>query len=158
MQHDGIASCIMLALRGCLTHYLHAFDPCKLWKRGCAKGCGKQKSTCCYLLVVLIFAAGWFQHTWKRCNVAMFVIHSVRYYFALPGHCATIHAATIGDNSLVGMGATVLDGAKVGPWESHADHTGITWESYGSACAQQYLWGPSGAGFQTFRSCGAGLV
>ena len=30
-----------------------------------------------------------------------------------PGHCATIHAATIGDNSLVGMGATVLDGAKV---------------------------------------------
>eukprot|EP00798_Chlamydomonas_sp_ICE-L_P021398 gene21398-28356_t len=26
------------------------------------------------------------------------------------GHCATIHACTIGDNSLVGMGATVLDG------------------------------------------------
>lgn len=31
------------------------------------------------------------------------------------GHCATIHAATIGDNSLVGMGATVLDGAVVEP-------------------------------------------
>ena len=30
------------------------------------------------------------------------------------GHCATIHAATIGDNCLIGMGATVLDGAKVG--------------------------------------------
>lgn len=30
------------------------------------------------------------------------------------GHGATIHAATIGDNSLVGMGAIVLDGAQVG--------------------------------------------
>ena len=29
------------------------------------------------------------------------------------GHCATVHACTIGDNSLIGMGATVLDGAKV---------------------------------------------
>ena len=30
------------------------------------------------------------------------------------GHGATVHAATIEDGSLVGMGATVLDGAKVG--------------------------------------------
>ena len=29
------------------------------------------------------------------------------------GHGATVHAATIEDGSLVGMGATVLDGAKV---------------------------------------------
>ena len=29
------------------------------------------------------------------------------------GHGATIHAASIGDGSLVGMGATVLDGSKV---------------------------------------------
>lgn len=31
------------------------------------------------------------------------------------GHCATIHACNIGDNSLVGMGATVLDGCVVEP-------------------------------------------
>lgn len=31
------------------------------------------------------------------------------------GHGATVHACTIKDNSLVGMGATVLDGAEVGP-------------------------------------------
>lgn len=30
------------------------------------------------------------------------------------GHCATVHAATIGDNCLIGMGATVLDGVQVG--------------------------------------------
>lgn len=30
------------------------------------------------------------------------------------GHGATIHAATVGDNVLLGMGATVLDGAEVG--------------------------------------------
>lgn len=30
-----------------------------------------------------------------------------------PGHGATIHAATIEDNAFVGMGATVMDGAKV---------------------------------------------
>ena len=30
------------------------------------------------------------------------------------GHGAVIHGCTIGDNSLVGMGATVLDGAKIG--------------------------------------------
>ena len=29
------------------------------------------------------------------------------------GHGATVHAATIEDGSLVGMGATVLDGSKV---------------------------------------------
>ena len=29
------------------------------------------------------------------------------------GHCATVHAASIGDNCLIGMGSTVLDGAKV---------------------------------------------
>lgn len=29
------------------------------------------------------------------------------------GHGATIHACTIGDDSLVGMGATVLDGSRV---------------------------------------------
>ena len=33
-------------------------------------------------------------------------------YFA--GHGATIHAATIEDTAFVGMGATVMDGAKVG--------------------------------------------
>ncbi len=30
------------------------------------------------------------------------------------GHKATLHGCTIGDNSLVGMGATVLNGAKIG--------------------------------------------
>lgn len=30
------------------------------------------------------------------------------------GHCATIHAATVGDNCLIGMGATLLDGSSVG--------------------------------------------
>jgi carbonic anhydrase/acetyltransferase-like protein (isoleucine patch superfamily) len=30
------------------------------------------------------------------------------------GHHAIVHGATIGDNSLVGMGATVLNGAKIG--------------------------------------------
>ena len=30
------------------------------------------------------------------------------------GHSATIHGCTIGDNSLIGMGATVLNGAKIG--------------------------------------------
>lgn len=30
------------------------------------------------------------------------------------GHNATIHGCTIGDNSLIGMGATVLNGAKIG--------------------------------------------
>ncbi len=30
------------------------------------------------------------------------------------GHNATIHGCTIGDNSLIGMGATILNGAKIG--------------------------------------------
>ncbi|PID27026.1 MAG: gamma carbonic anhydrase family protein [Candidatus Cloacimonadota bacterium] len=30
------------------------------------------------------------------------------------GHSATIHGCTIGDNTLVGMGATILDNAKIG--------------------------------------------
>lgn len=30
------------------------------------------------------------------------------------GHCAIIHGCTIGENSLIGMGATVLNGAKIG--------------------------------------------
>lgn len=30
------------------------------------------------------------------------------------GHSAIVHGATIGDNSLIGMGSIVLDGAKVG--------------------------------------------
>ncbi|MCD2176781.1 gamma carbonic anhydrase family protein [Rhizobium sp. C1] len=30
------------------------------------------------------------------------------------GHSAVIHGCTIGDNSLIGMGATVLNGAKIG--------------------------------------------
>jgi carbonic anhydrase/acetyltransferase-like protein (isoleucine patch superfamily) len=30
------------------------------------------------------------------------------------GHAAILHGCTIGDNSLVGMGATVLNGAKIG--------------------------------------------
>ena len=30
------------------------------------------------------------------------------------GHGAIIHCSAIGDNSLIGMGATVLDGAKIG--------------------------------------------
>lgn len=30
------------------------------------------------------------------------------------GHNATVHACTIGDNALIGMGATVLDGAEIG--------------------------------------------
>lgn len=30
------------------------------------------------------------------------------------GHSAIIHACTIGDNTLIGMGATILDGAKIG--------------------------------------------
>ena len=30
------------------------------------------------------------------------------------GHSAIIHGCTIGDNSLIGMGATVLNGAKIG--------------------------------------------
>ena len=32
------------------------------------------------------------------------------------GHSATIHACTIQDNSLIGMGAVVLDNATVGPY------------------------------------------
>jgi carbonic anhydrase/acetyltransferase-like protein (isoleucine patch superfamily) len=31
------------------------------------------------------------------------------------GHHAILHGCTIGENSLVGMGATVLNGAKIGP-------------------------------------------
>src|SRR5690606_14143710 len=30
------------------------------------------------------------------------------------GHSAILHGCTIGDNSLIGMGATVLNGAKIG--------------------------------------------
>ena len=30
------------------------------------------------------------------------------------GHNATVHACTIGDNALIGMGATILDGAVIG--------------------------------------------
>ena len=30
------------------------------------------------------------------------------------GHQATIHACTLADNSLIGMGATILDGAVIG--------------------------------------------
>lgn len=30
------------------------------------------------------------------------------------GHRAIVHGATIGDNSLIGMGATILNGAKIG--------------------------------------------
>jgi gamma-carbonic anhydrase len=30
------------------------------------------------------------------------------------GHCATVHACTVEDESLVGMGATILDGAVIG--------------------------------------------
>jgi len=30
------------------------------------------------------------------------------------GHKAIVHGCTIGDNSLIGMGATILDGAKIG--------------------------------------------
>ena len=30
------------------------------------------------------------------------------------GHAAIVHGCTIGDNSLIGMGATVLNGAKIG--------------------------------------------
>jgi len=30
------------------------------------------------------------------------------------GHMVTLHGCTIGDNSLIGMGATVLNGAKIG--------------------------------------------
>ena len=30
------------------------------------------------------------------------------------GHCAIVHGCTIGDNTLVGMGAIILDGAKIG--------------------------------------------
>ncbi|GAX74110.1 hypothetical protein CEUSTIGMA_g1559.t1 [Chlamydomonas eustigma] len=29
------------------------------------------------------------------------------------GHCATVHAATVGDDCLIGMGSTLLDGSKV---------------------------------------------
>ena len=31
------------------------------------------------------------------------------------GHHAILHGCTIGENSLVGMGATILNGAKIGP-------------------------------------------
>ncbi len=30
------------------------------------------------------------------------------------GHMAILHGCTVGDNSLIGMGATVLNGAKIG--------------------------------------------
>ena len=30
------------------------------------------------------------------------------------GHAAIVHACSIGDNTLIGMGATILDGAKIG--------------------------------------------
>ena len=30
------------------------------------------------------------------------------------GHCALVHGCTVGDNVLIGMGATVLSGAKIG--------------------------------------------
>lgn len=32
------------------------------------------------------------------------------------GHAAIIHACRIGDNSLIGMGATILDGAQIGKY------------------------------------------
>jgi carbonic anhydrase/acetyltransferase-like protein (isoleucine patch superfamily) len=34
--------------------------------------------------------------------------------FVTCGHQATLHACTIGNETLIGMGATVLDGAEVG--------------------------------------------
>lgn len=30
------------------------------------------------------------------------------------GHCACVHACTIGDGALIGMGSTILDGAEIG--------------------------------------------
>ncbi len=32
------------------------------------------------------------------------------------GHCAIVHACTVGDYTLVGMGATIIDGAKIGSY------------------------------------------
>lgn len=32
------------------------------------------------------------------------------------GHLALIHGATVGDNSLIGMGSTILNHAKIGNW------------------------------------------
>lgn len=38
------------------------------------------------------------------------------------GHNATVHAATVGDHCLIGMGATVLDGAVIGEGSIVAAH------------------------------------
>ena len=54
------------------------------------------------------------------------------------GHGATIHACTVEDGSLVGMGATVLDGATVSVCS--AWHTATTWGMLSlSACQHHSL-------------------
>ena len=45
------------------------------------------------------------------------------------GHGATVHAATIQDGALVGMGATVLDGCTVSPWPCLAHTPCCAWPS-----------------------------
>ena len=50
----------------------------------------------------------------KRCNIQdLALIHNKVTIGddVSVGHCATVHGATIGDRVIVGMGATVLDGA-----------------------------------------------
>ena len=52
----------------------------------------------------------------KRCNIQdLALIHNKVTIGddVSVGHCATVHGATIGDRVIVGMGATVLDGALV---------------------------------------------
>ena len=46
-------------------------------------------------------------------GAGMMTANTHKFMCSPAGHCATVHACTIGDNSLIGMGATVLDGAKV---------------------------------------------
>ena len=53
----------------------------------------------------------------KRCNIQdLALIHNKVTIGddVSVGHCATVHGATIGDRVIVGMGATVLDGAVIG--------------------------------------------
>ena len=53
----------------------------------------------------------------KRCNIQdLALIHNKVTIGddVSVGHCATVHGATIGNRVIVGMGATVLDGAVIG--------------------------------------------
>ncbi len=80
-----------------------AFGPdCSVWFNAVLRGDGKP----------IVLGRG--------CNVQdCAVLHSDRFPtvlgdFVTVGHGAIVHGATVGDNTIVGMGATLLDGARIG--------------------------------------------